>query len=486
MGNGCENRPVEVYAPAKIVIAGVASGCGKTTVSSGLMAAYTQMGLNVAPFKVGPDYIDPTFHEFVTGNVAYNLDTWLQGKGGVQSTFARFSGVLHDICIIEGVMGLFDGVGGTLQGSTAEIASLIDAPVLLVVDGRGMALSSAALVAGYAFFKKQYPIAGIIFNNLSSEKQYKLLATAVNDELGVACFGYIRKNPEITLHRQYFGLIPPEEIDNFARRIALLAKEIMITVDLNGILELARRACPISLLSATAEQDIFKVNKELSNINNSPMRLGIFMDKAFNAYYQDDLQLFKDLGVELVTISPLADQVLPIGIDGLYIGSGFTDVFAHDLSNNHSFRHALRLALENGLPAYAECGGLLYLMDSLENAKGEKWPMTGFFSGQGIMTKKLVNFGYATLTFLHDTLLGVKEDTIKIHEFHRSSICSNEEPVARVYKETGESWDAGLHKKNVLAWFPHVRFSAALPALQRFLSVCKETGYSHKCCAPSD
>ncbi len=449
---------------SRLVLAGAHSGVGKTSVSAGLMGALTRRGLAVQPFKVGPDYIDPAFHTFVTGRQSRNLDSWMLDETTIRHLFHLSAPAPGEgLSVIEGVMGLFDGHTESGEGSTARVAQILSAPVVLVINGAAMARSAAALVHGFDSFHPGLRLAGVIVNMVSGRGHYELVKKFVEEEAGVPCFGYLAKNPDLTLESRHLGLVPSVEIRDLANRLDSLAEAAAATLDLNGLLALAASAPEIEAPALP-----------LPPAGDRRVRLGLARDAAFNFYYQDGLDLLTRLGAELVPFSPLTDPALPPDLDGLYIGGGFPEMFAAELAANENLRREVREALENGLPAYAECGGLMYLGQSLVDLEGRKHWMVGFFPQRTAMTRRLQNFGYATVTFRKDTVLGPAGTAIRAHEFHHSSL-EGEEPdyALTVTKSPAKSWVGGLVRNRVLAAYPHLHFYANPAVAAHFLDECR-------------
>lgn len=447
----------------RLVIAGSSSGVGKTTISLGIMAALSRRNKKVAPFKVGPDYIDPAFHKFVTNNPSYNLDSWLFKEDIIKHLFYKNT-INKDIAIIEGVMGLYDGFGIEKdEGSTAHVSKMIKAPVVLVIDGRGMSASAAAGVLGYKVFDEELDIKGVIINKLSGEAHYKLLKSAIEKHTNIPCLGFLPSNMNISLKSRHLGLVPAEEVDELREKVNELADLIEQYIDIDKIIELSSSACKLEKNN--------NPYKEFTNMFKG-LRIGYALDKAFNFYYEDNLNLIKELGVELVPFSPIKDEVIPEAIDGLYIGGGFPEVFAKELQDNKSIRESIKESLEQGLPAYAECGGLMYLTESIRDLDNNLYNMVGFYPTSSKMTNRLQRFGYVEIS---------TEDNIntKAHEFHRSTVEYNVKIKYqyKVYKkregQITKSWECGLVNKNALAAYAHIHFYSNIEFLINFLNKCK-------------
>ena len=449
----------------RLVVAGTHSGAGKTSVATALMAAFTRQGLHVQPFKVGPDYIDPTFHSFITGRSSRNLDSWLLPAPTLCGLFSRHapdSGA--GLSIVEGVMGLFDGQGTTHQGSTAHVAELLAAPVLLVLNAEGISRSAAAIVAGYRDFHPGVSLAGVLLNKVSGERHYRIVKDCIESLSGVPCLGYLPKNEAFALKRRHLGLVPGEEVTDLSARLEVLADAAEQSFDLPGILTLARSAPDWGCPPLPPEHPLGQI------------RLGVAQDKAFSFYYQDNLDLLQELGAELVPFSPINDAALPSDLDGLYLGGGFPELFAAELAANKTMCDAVKSALDQGLPAYAECGGMLYLGSTLTDSAGVTHTMTGFFPFQAEMTKRLQHFGYVEARFDRGCLLAPKSAGIRAHEFHYSRIQNADEqaPVLSLRKADGSSWRGGWCRDTVFAAYPHIHFYSDPALARRFVSHCLE------------
>ena len=508
----------------RLVIAGARSGIGKTTLTLALMAALSRRGHRVQPFKIGPDYIDPSFHELAVGQPSHNLDAWLMPPKALRTLFTTHAPCSASGCaslappalsIIEGVMGLYDGQGQSPRGGTSHVAALLEAPVLLIIDGEGYSLSAAAVVSGYLTFRKGYAvppettkeedshnphsfkvnleqelpdltrlnIAGVIINRVSSSRHYELLRGCIEANTSLPCLGYLPKNAVPSLPERHLGLVPPEELEEMEGIFAQLADMAEQCIDLPGLLELAAGAPPLDVEQPSGQKPCVELQPE---VDCADLRIGVPRDAAFSFYYQDNLDMLESLGAELVYFSPLADASLPPRLDGLYMGGGFPEVFARELEQNYPLRRELLAVLENGLPAYAECGSMLYLCSFLTTRSGADFrsppsgrpgtfAMTGFFPHAAEMTVRLQQpFGFVTLTLLKDCILGPAGRSFRAHEFHYSRLV--EEPhqnAFRVDKQDGRTWTGGLVKKNVVAGYPHVHFRGCPEIAQSFIKACR-------------
>ena len=475
----------------RLVIAGTHSGSGKTTLSLALMALLARQGHDVRPFKVGPDYIDPAFHQAAAGRVSRNLDAWLLPEETLRDLFCRHAAG-GDIALVEGVMGLYDGLGASARCSTAHTAALLEAPVLLVIDAGGSALSAAALVSGFASFSPHagpdgagVRLAGVICNRVSGPAHYALLKQGIEEHTGIPCLGWFAKNGLPALPHRHLGLVPAQEREGLQEYLARLADLAQESLDLPGLLAAAKQAPPLRALTVTPEP------RHVATLRQPRVRIGVARDTAFSFYYQDNLEMLETLGADLFFFSPLRDRQIPSNLDGLYLGGGFPEVFAEALEANASFRYSLKNALERGLPAFAECGGMLYLCAALHSTPpGASEPrcfaMSGFFPLEAEMTARLQPFGYATATLLEDCLLGRAGDAFPAHEFHYSRLRESgggttehggSSPCIRMDKPGGRSWLGGLRRKNVLAIYPHMHFHGCPRAARSFIEACRNSGW---------
>ncbi len=458
----------------KIVIAGTHSGAGKTTITTGILRALYNRGLCVQPFKCGPDYIDPAFHSFVAGRTCRNLDVFMLGEDTLKDLFHKQS-QMADICVIEGVMGLYDGLGSTLDnGSSAHISKLLNAPVILVIDGKGMSSSAAALVMGYQQYDKDVNIAGVIINNMHGEKHYELLKEVIERDTGIPCVGYLNKNSSISLESRHLGLIPAVEVEELDKKLDELAAMVEETIDIDRLLKL------IKFSNYDTIDDRSMVKDAIKDSLDEPytLKIAVAKDKAFNFYYEDGLDTLRELGTEIVFFSPIEDNNLPDDINGLYIGGGFPEIFAKQLQDNVNMRNSIKLAIESSLPTYAECGGLMYLSKSIETLNGDKYDMCGVFDFDTHMTKRLQRFGYVNANVKEGAFID-EALTIKAHEFHRSKVTGDENSqcsyeVSRARKGSEHlKWNCGYVYKQCLAGYAHVHFSGNKDFARNFINSCK-------------
>ncbi len=439
-----------------IVIAGAQSSAGKTTVSMAVIRLLKNSGMDVVPFKVGPDYIDPKFHRFVTGNHSYNLDSWMLDEETVRYLFRKNSAG-KDIAVIEGVMGLYDGSGFDSFGSTAHVAKILCAPVVLVLDAHGMSVSAAAMALGYKNYDPGLDLKGVILNRISGRSHYDLLKVAIERDTGLRCFGYLAPDKEFSLGSRHLGLVPVEELGDLERKVDALSELAGKTLDIKGLEN-------ISGISSSFEG--CPANMNPGDIGRG-LRIGIAQDEAFNFYYQDNLNLMKETGVDLCEFSPVHDARLPDNIDGLYLGGGFPEVFAEKLSANIALAKEIRERAENGMPVYAECGGLMYLCSGII-INNNFYPCVDFFKCRVKMTPRLQRFGYVEVMYN-----GIRT---RAHEFHHTVLedvdDSNFEYAYTVKKANkNEEWKCGLTRRNVLAGYAHVHFYANMDFYRSIISL---------------
>ncbi len=435
-----------------VIIAGMGSGCGKTTISIGLMAALKDRVAQLAPFKVGPDYIDPGFHEYVTGMKSHNLDAFLCGEDCVRYLYSKYAD--GKCAIIEGVMGMYDGSDIHNTASSAHAARIIGAPVILIVDGKAASASVAAIVKGFIEFDKRIQIAGVIVNRVSGDPHYQMIKAAVETYTGIPCLGFLPQCEDIALESRHLGLIPHQETAGLTARIDRLKKLIQTHVDIDRVIQICRSHQSGNARMPEKLTDFYKKSgKKLHG-----KRIGIARDTAFSFYYQANLDLLNELGAELIPFSPMHDATLPNRLDAVYIGGGFPEVFGRELAENQSFISDLRKQLEGGLNGYAECGGFMYLSKSIKNIENQRIKMVGFYDMDSMMTERLQRFGYVTVHY--DGLC------FNAHEFHHSCMQGgNPDYRYRIGKQrTGQPavfWECGAKKKNMLAGYPHLHFYAA-------------------------
>jgi cobyrinic acid a,c-diamide synthase len=444
-----------------LVVAGAASGVGKTSITLGVLEAFRSRGLSVQAFKVGPDFIDPGFHALVTGRPSYNLDGWMCGRDEVIRTVAMH-GADADLCVVEGVMGLYDGVGGAGDdGSTAQVAKWLRAPVVLVLDTGAQARSAAAVALGFERFDVGVRIAGVIANRVGGDTHARWIAEAVRAACHAPLLGAVPYDAALALPERHLGLVTAAEGPLTADRRRRLGDEVAGRVDLDALwaaaAPLPRVAAPRAGAAAPPRATI-----------------GVARDAAFQFYYADNLDRLREAGAAIVFWSPLADADVP-DVDGLYIGGGYPEVHARALADNVTLRKAVRRFAEAGRPIYAECGGLMFLADSLVDADGVAHPMAGVLPSRVSMRPPRMSLGYCEVTLTAAAPLGEPGTTARGQEFHFSTLDPVPDSIPRVYELTspdGRTRREGYLIRRALLSYVHIHF-ASNPSLARaFVDAC--------------
>ncbi|MBC1224306.1 cobyrinate a,c-diamide synthase [Nostoc sp. UCD121] len=458
-----------------IIIAGERSGVGKTTVTLTLLASLRRRDRLVQSFKVGPDYIDPMFHQHVTGRPCRNLDPVLTSETYVQQCFARHS-QLTEYALVEGVMGLFDGISSLVMSplsfaedkglitdfaSTAHIARLLDLPVVLVIDCSRLSGSVAAIAHGYQSIDPRIKIAGVVLNRVGSDRHLSLLRDALKP-LKLPVLGVLRRQDNITIPDRHLGLVPTAELPELNALIDRLADLGDTCFDWQNLLPLLKSQ-PLP---------------HPPNLPHSPssIRIAVARDRAFNFYYQDNLDLLQQLGAELVFWSPLEDAAIPKDVQGMYFGGGFPEIFAQQLAENASVRDGVKTAILQGMPAIAECGGLMYLCEQIIDFEGKSWAMTGVLPTSAVMGARLT-LGYRRAVALQDNLLVKAGTAVHGHEFHRSHLTLT--PTKPLFETSRYDCDENMGCEgwglpaNVHASYVHLHWGRSVEIPQQFLKECK-------------
>ncbi|MED3564399.1 cobyrinate a,c-diamide synthase [Bacillus xiapuensis] len=447
----------------RLVIAGTGSGVGKTTLTIGLMAALKKKGFTVQGFKCGPDYIDPTYHTAVTGRVSRNIDSWMLDHEMVREIVIRASNGA-DISIIEGVMGFFDGKNPSNNtGSTAEISIITESPVVLVVNCSSMARSAAAIVKGFQLFLEEANIVGVIANRVGSEGHFKIVKTAIEQECGIPVLGYLQKDSTLAIPERHLGLIPSVErgeLDSFFTQLGDLVLE---TIDVDALYELAK-AAPLEI-----KKSQFKRREK------NKVRIAVARDAAFNFYYQENLEMLEAAGAELLEFSPLKGETIPGNVDGLYIGGGFPEEFAAELADKTDVKRSIHLAIEKGMPTLAECGGFMFLTESIETTDEKNYQMVGIIPGKVKMQTRLAALGYREITPEEGNYLLEGNLTARGHEFHYSTFHPNTE-IQHAYQTKGMRGfkQEGYMHGNLIAGYTHFHFGSCPGLVENWIKKCKE------------
>jgi cobyrinic acid a,c-diamide synthase len=431
------------------MVAGTASGVGKTTVALALMAVLRDRGHRVQPFKCGPDFLDTGHHSAICGRVSRNLDTWMLDCEANRAIFACATRDA-DVAIVEGMMGLYDSATGDSEdGSAAQIAKLLGLPVVLVLDAGKSARSIAAVVKGFESFDPALRFAGIVLNHVANDRHYCLLETAISAVTTTPLLGYLPMDPAIAIPERHLGLHTTEETTSAENRLAAFAQAGWQRLNITPLLNMAWPGA---------------VEK---SHDQTRVRIGVARDKAFSFYYEDNFDLLRENGAEIVAFSPLSDKGLPQNLDALYLGGGYPELHADALRRNAAMLAAIRAFVEAGKPVYAECGGMIYLSQTLTLLDGRSYRMAGALPLEFEMTSRLVHFGYVDVEFIADCLLGEKGTTVRGHSFH----CSRLRPGSTMpaafrlkYSLSGHSALEGFQWKNALASYVHLHFRGK-PAL---------------------
>lgn len=463
--------------PPRILIAGDRSSSGKTTIVAGLLSALRARGLIVQPFKVAMDYIDPSYHTWITGRFCRNLDGYVMPQETIKEVYQHGTQGA-DVSVVEGVRGLYEGYEGDL-GSTAQIAKMLQCPVIFVVDARSITRSAAALVKGYMDFDPQVQIKGVILNKIGSQRHADKAIREIESHAGVEVVGVIHRNDDMHLAMRHLGLVPVLEgerrHEGFVERLGRIKTIVEESLDIDRILELAGEAVPLP----EVEEDLYRPGH-----SGRGLRVGIAQDEAFNFYYRENIELFELAGAEVVPVSPVHDQRLPADLDGLYIGGGYPELYMADLSRNEGMRRSIVRAQEAGMPIFGECGGLMYLSREIEWTvpgqggadRVESYPMVGLVPGRARMGKRRI-VSYVSGTFDQDCVLGLPGSRFLGHEFHHSELVMEEEAIyaMRLDRGTGiADGRDGVVAGNMLASYVHLHAASYRGFPSRFIQACHD------------
>ena len=461
----------------RLIIAGTHSGVGKTTVALILMAALRRRGLTVQPFKVGPDFIDPGHHTSVCGRVSRNLDTWMLPEAANQAVFAR-ARADADIAVIEGVMGLFDGRSADDgRGSTAHVARLLNAPIVLVVDAAAMAGSVAAVVKGFSEFDPEVRIVGIVCNHVAGPRHYACLESALRRHTGVEPLGWLPRQPEWTIPERHLGLLTSEDLRTTTGLFDLdqAAKAFEASIDLDKLLQLSECRRAARRKPAGGRDSPAGLRRAARQKVAGRRRLAVARDAAFCFYYQDNLDLFQAAGAEVVSFSPLHDTCLPDGVDLVYLGGGYPELHAERLAANRTMRDSLRRFHQQGGAIYAECGGLMYCCRELVNAEGRCLPMLDLLPARTVMQRRLAALGYVTWRADGDTLFGPAGTEVRGHVFHYSHLepLAPLQSAAHLHRDGEQPNPDGFVHQRLLAGYAHLHFGSNPQAAAALLKQCR-------------
>lgn len=441
---------IQVNTP-RVMFAATRSGSGKTTVTCGVLAALKKQNIKVQAYKCGPDYIDPMFHRTVLGIDTGNLDTFFADADAIGRILARDTKDA-ELIVMEGVMGYYDGVGGTTtMASSYELSKVTKTPVVLIVDAKGASVTLAAIIRGIMEYKKDSRIVGVILNRVSP-MFYSRIKHVIETECGIPVLGYLPEDASFAVPSRHLGLLQPDEMQKQRDWVETVAEAARKTIDIDGILEIAAQAEMLQIQKATGETEKSKFP--------AGYRIGVARDAAFSFYYRENLRMLEDMGATLVYFSPLADAELPV-VDALIFGGGYPELYAKQLCENSSMRESILQALESGMPCHAECGGFLYLGKSLADAEGNVYEMVGFLDGAGFRTERLQRFGYVELAPQEADAFAVNT-VLRGHEFHYwdstdcGDACLAWKPLSKQ-----KTYPCMVKKKGTFAGFPHLYYAGA-------------------------
>jgi len=459
------------------MVAGTHSGCGKTTVSLGIMAALARRGLRVAPFKVGPDFIDTGHHRLVTGSDSHNLDGWMMDRDCNRRIFRRYASAA-DAAVVEGVMGLYDGFSGRDEaGSSAQMAKWLGLPVLLVIDARSMARSAAAIAIGFQCFDHELDMSGIILNRVGSATHGDMIREAMETVPDLPILGYLPYEKDLEIPSRHLGLVTAEDLGPDAPHIDKLTDWIEGGLDLDTILrktggyelheDIASHRRPVHLLSPYRGA-------------GERVRIGIAKDEAFCFYYEENLRLLVETGAALVPFSPLRDPHLPEGLHGIILGGGYPELYCERLSQNRGILEDIKRFSGDGHPIYAECGGFMFLMHTIQDLSGRKYQMAGVFPMVCKMEPRLMALGYREITTREDSVLGPAGTTVRGHEFHYSNADLEDKGLSPIYKITDRKGiirtREGFVKGRVLGSYIHLHWGSNPDVAGNLVEYCRKYG----------
>lgn len=444
----------------RILLGAAASGSGKTMITCGVLQALVNRGLQVSSFKCGPDYIDPMFHTTVIGTRSRNLDTFFTGENLTNYLFAK-NATGTDISVMEGVMGYYDGLGGiSTEASAYDLASVTRTPAVLIVNTKGMSLSVLAQIKGFLEYRENSQIQGVILNQMSP-MIYQEVRRLIEEQLPVKVYGYVPVIKDFVLESRHLGLVMPEEVEDLSRKVKGLADVMEKTLDMDGLIRLAQ----------TAPRPVY-TKPQVPHVSETPV-IAVARDSAFCFYYQDNLDLLKEMGAELVEFSPIKDSRLPENADGLLLGGGYPELFAKELSENTSMLESIRQAVGRGMPLMAECGGFMYLHNRMEGMDGVSYSLAGVIDGHVYRTEKLGRFGYIELTAIEDQMAGAAGETVRGHEFHYfdSTNCGGNFLARKPLRK--RSWNCIHGTETMTVGFPHLHYYSNMKVPFGFICRCE-------------
>lgn len=456
----------------RIMIAAPKSGSGKTVITCALLQVLKDMGQKVISFKCGPDYIDPMFHQKAINIPSKNLDTFFTGEENTKAIFLK-GRTESDFTVLEGVMGLFDGLGGIREeGSSYHLAKVTRTPIILVVDAKGMGRSVIPMLAGFLAYDREKLIKGVILNRMS-KAYYDILKPLIEKELAISVIGFLPEQKELAVESRHLGLIMPEELKNIRENLKTAACALQKTISVDAIVHIAEAAEELPVPDHTpSRHSQFQTEIQFTDSQNFPV-IAVARDAAFCFYYEDNLRLLQEYGAKLAFFSPLKETRLPTSCSGLLIGGGYPELYAGELSENAAMRKAVKNAFDNGMPVVAECGGFLYLHSQIEDQNGKMYPMSGVLPSICRNTGKLVRFGYIELTEKECHFLP-KGEQIKGHEFHYFDSDNNGNDCLAVKPVTGKSYPCVISGSDYWLGFPHLYYPSNPAFAKNFVEKAKQ------------
>lgn len=477
----------------RILVSAPSSGSGKTVISCAIMQALTMKGYRVAACKCGPDYIDPMFHREVLGVDSENLDLFFTEEEDLPEVFARHAGN-KDIAVVEGVMGFYDGMAlDSFRASSYDVARTLQAPVILVLSARGMALSAAAVIEGIARFREDSNVRGILLNRITAGI-YPRMKDMLEKELAkrglsIPVLGYVPEDEAFSLESRHLGLVTPAELKGLKEEMARAGELLLETVDLEKLCAVAAQAPEIPVPGKFSQAPEISVPGKSSQAPEIPALekssqapeisaplVAVARDEAFCFYYKENLRLLEELGCELRYFSPLHDRELPANAQGLILGGGYPELYARVLSENISMRRSIKEAVQSGIPCLAECGGFLYLQEELKDREGRAWRMAGVIKGSAASKGRLARFGYVKIEGKKDGLYLKKGENIRGHEFHYWDSTDNGADCVAVKPDGKRFWECIHMEGKLFAGFPHLYLPSNRKLTERFVEQCMQMG----------
>ena len=447
----------------RVMIAAAKSGSGKTTITCALLQLLKNMGHKVVSYKCGPDYIDPMFHQKAIDIPSKNLDTFFTGEEETRKLFLMDRGE-EDFAVLEGVMGLFDGLGGIREeGSSYHLAKVTKTPILLVVDAKGMGRSVIPLIAGFLNYDKEHLIKGVILNRMS-KSYYEILKPLIEEELGITVVGYFPEQKQFRIESRHLGLMLPQELIDVKKKLQEASEELQKTVSLEHILKIAGEASELEACGLISLES-------KNSVSECPI-IAVARDEAFCFYYEDNLRLLQEYGAKLKFFSPIHDEGLPEGSCGILLGGGYPELHGAELSSNRNMLSSIKEAMESGIPVVAECGGFMYLHNKIIDKENQSYPMVGAINAECHYTGKLVRFGYIELQEKDANFLPEGE-MIRGHEFHYFDSQQNGESCVATKPLTGRNYLCVISKENCWMGFPHLYYPSNPAFAERFVEKAK-------------